>query len=134
VAAGVSKPVVPVYSIGLGRTPRPFSSSTLLTSVIRASNCPILSSMANGGTQGLKRSSTFRNYTHSEPRFRALLTEGNLQVNFDWLGKALARYRIHLGPCGRHNDHRRKGLTRWWASRGHLRSAATPLDSVRNGQ
>jgi len=27
-------------------------------------------------TRGLKRSSTFRNYTHSEPRFRALLTEG----------------------------------------------------------
>ena len=26
-------------------------------------------------TRGLKRSSTFRNYTHSEPRFRALLTE-----------------------------------------------------------
>jgi hypothetical protein len=27
-------------------------------------------------TRGLKRSSTFRNDTHSEPRFRALLTEG----------------------------------------------------------
>jgi hypothetical protein len=26
-------------------------------------------------TRGLKRSSTFRNYTHSEPRFRALLAE-----------------------------------------------------------
>ena len=27
-------------------------------------------------TRGLKRSSTFQNYTHSEPRFRALLTKG----------------------------------------------------------
>jgi beta-lactamase superfamily II metal-dependent hydrolase len=27
-------------------------------------------------TRGLKRLSTFRNYTHSEPRFRALLREG----------------------------------------------------------
>jgi hypothetical protein len=26
-------------------------------------------------TRGLERSSTFRNYTHSEPRFRALVTE-----------------------------------------------------------
>jgi hypothetical protein len=26
--------------------------------------------------EGLKQSSTFRNYTHSEPRFRALLTKG----------------------------------------------------------
>ena len=32
--------------------------------------------MGSGATRGLKRSSTFRNYTHSEPRFRALLTEG----------------------------------------------------------
>jgi hypothetical protein len=30
-------------------------------------------------TRGFKRSSTFRNYTHSEPRFRALLTEGGAQ-------------------------------------------------------
>jgi hypothetical protein len=31
--------------------------------------------------RGLKRSSTFRNYTHSEPGFRALLTEsGNQRV------------------------------------------------------
>jgi hypothetical protein len=28
------------------------------------------------GTQSLKGSSTFRNYIHSKPRFRALLTEG----------------------------------------------------------
>jgi hypothetical protein len=33
-------------------------------------------------TRGLKRSSTFRNYTHSEPRFRALLTEGDARVLF----------------------------------------------------
>jgi hypothetical protein len=33
-------------------------------------------------TRGLKRSSTFRNYIHSEPRFRALLTEGDAQVLF----------------------------------------------------
>ena len=33
-------------------------------------------------TRGLKRSSTFRNYTHSEPMFRALLTgeDSNLQL------------------------------------------------------
>ena len=30
-------------------------------------------------TRGLERSSTFRNYTQSEPRFRALLTEGGVQ-------------------------------------------------------
>ncbi len=30
--------------------------------------------------RGLKQSSTFRNYIHSEPRFRALLTEGASQV------------------------------------------------------
>ena len=28
-------------------------------------------------TRDLKRSSTFRNYIHSEPRFRTLLTEGD---------------------------------------------------------
>jgi hypothetical protein len=33
-------------------------------------------------TLGLKRSSTFRNYTHSEPRFRALLTDGEEQALF----------------------------------------------------
>ena len=37
-------------------------------------------------------SSTFRNYTHSEPRFRALLTEGDARTlfyrkEFDWLGE-----------------------------------------------
>jgi hypothetical protein len=31
--------------------------------------------MGSGPTRGLKGSSTFRNYTRSEPRFRALLTE-----------------------------------------------------------
>jgi hypothetical protein len=31
-------------------------------------------------TRGLKRSSTFRNYIHSEPRFRALLTEGTSEA------------------------------------------------------
>jgi hypothetical protein len=31
-------------------------------------------------TRGLKRSSTFRNYTHSEPRFHALLTEGASEI------------------------------------------------------
>src|SRR5215207_4841760 len=31
-------------------------------------------------TRGLKRSSTFRNYTQSEPRFRVLLTEGDVRV------------------------------------------------------
>jgi hypothetical protein len=31
-------------------------------------------------TRDLKRSSTFRNYTHSEPMFRALLTEGASEV------------------------------------------------------
>jgi hypothetical protein len=40
--------------------------------------------------RGLKRSSTFRNYTHSEPRFCALLTEGDVRVNFDRLHRALA--------------------------------------------
>ena len=45
-------------------------------------------------TRGLKRSSTFRNYIHSEPRFRALLTEGEAWVlfyddGFSWLGKNL---------------------------------------------
>jgi hypothetical protein len=30
----------------------------------------------------LEWSSTFRNYTHSEPRFRALLTEGDARVLF----------------------------------------------------
>jgi hypothetical protein len=30
----------------------------------------------------LERSSTFRNYTHSKPRFRALLTEGDARVVF----------------------------------------------------
>ena len=29
--------------------------------------------------RGLNRSSTFRNYTHSEPRFRVLLTEDGTQ-------------------------------------------------------
>jgi hypothetical protein len=28
---------------------------------------------------GVAPTSTFRNYTHSEPRFRALLTEGGVQ-------------------------------------------------------
>jgi hypothetical protein len=32
--------------------------------------------IAKGPIWGLSLSSTFRNYTHSEPRFRALLTEG----------------------------------------------------------
>jgi hypothetical protein len=31
-------------------------------------------------TRGLEWSSTFRNYTQSEPRFRALLTEGVFEV------------------------------------------------------
>ena len=31
-------------------------------------------------TRGTKRSSTFRNYTHSAPRFRALLTEAASEV------------------------------------------------------
>jgi hypothetical protein len=31
-------------------------------------------------TRGLKQSSTFRNYTHSEPRFRTLLAEGASEV------------------------------------------------------
>jgi hypothetical protein len=30
-------------------------------------------------TRALKRSSTFRNYTHSEPRFPALLTESGAE-------------------------------------------------------
>jgi hypothetical protein len=39
--------------------------------------------MPNDPTRGPKRSSTFRNYTHSEPRFRALLTEsGDPHVRF----------------------------------------------------
>jgi hypothetical protein len=33
---------------------------------------------------GGKSSSTFRNYTHSEPRFRALLTEGGAEL-FDFV-------------------------------------------------
>jgi hypothetical protein len=33
--------------------------------------------MANGPYIGPSRSSKFRNYTHSEPRFRTLLTEGD---------------------------------------------------------
>ncbi len=37
--------------------------------------------IAKGAARGLKRPSTFRNYTHPEPRFRALLTEdGTRQV------------------------------------------------------
>jgi hypothetical protein len=31
-------------------------------------------------TQGLKRSSTFQNYTQPEPRFRVLLAEGASKV------------------------------------------------------
>jgi hypothetical protein len=31
-------------------------------------------------TRGLKQSSTFRNYTHSAPRFHALLVEGASEV------------------------------------------------------
>jgi hypothetical protein len=35
-------------------------------------------------------SSTFRNYTHSEPRFRALLTEGASEARWHWSsGKTL---------------------------------------------
>ena len=30
-------------------------------------------------TRGLNRPSTFRNYTHSEPRFRVLLTEDDTE-------------------------------------------------------
>jgi hypothetical protein len=33
-------------------------------------------------TRGLEWSSTIRNYTHFEPRFRALLTEGSAKVIF----------------------------------------------------
>jgi hypothetical protein len=32
--------------------------------------------------RGLKRSSTFRSYTHSEPRFRVLLAEGDVRALF----------------------------------------------------
>jgi hypothetical protein len=35
--------------------------------------------MVSGPTRDLKRSSKFRNYTRSEPRFRALLTEDGAQ-------------------------------------------------------
>src|SRR5215207_6640672 len=40
--------------------------------------------------QTLTHSSTFRNYTHSEPRFRALLTEGASAARWRWSsGKTL---------------------------------------------
>ena len=35
--------------------------------------------MASGSCTSLKRPSTFRNYTHSEPRFRALLSESSTE-------------------------------------------------------
>jgi hypothetical protein len=46
-------------------------------------------------TRGLKQSSRFRNYIHSEPRFRALLTKRSAKVLFhsdasDRIGGVLA--------------------------------------------
>jgi hypothetical protein len=51
--------------------------------------------MASGPHTRSLSSSKFRNYTHSEPRFRALLTEGDARVHFhrevsDRIGEALA--------------------------------------------
>jgi hypothetical protein len=44
---------------------------------------------ANSSYRGLEWTSTFRNYTHSEARFSALLTEGDVRVTFNWLHKTL---------------------------------------------
>ncbi len=42
-------------------------------------------------TRGLKRSSTFRNYTHSEPRFRALLSEDEAEMKLALVQRLDAR-------------------------------------------
>jgi hypothetical protein len=64
--------------------------------------------MAGGPTPGLLPSSTFPNYTHSEPRFHALVTEGASEVKLAlvyWLDarsaltELRARKILRTSPC-----------------------------------
>jgi hypothetical protein len=55
--------------------------SSLFTRVLIADHAGATEEyIPKGHTRGLKRSSTFRNYTRSEPRFRAVLTESGAKV------------------------------------------------------
>ena len=47
-------------------------------------------------TRGLKRWLTFRNYAHSEPRFRALMADDKSDARFDVWGQQTTAARVRL--------------------------------------